>query len=107
LGTRWLVESEIYPEKLAPHLIECLRPRPDEREELNRIIMEELVSGAFKPQTVAYHQRLIDRMKDEGCDSVILGCTEIPLIISNDNSSLPTLDSTRLLACAALARAVT
>ena len=106
LGTRWLVGSEIYPEKLAPHRLEYLRPRPNEREELNRIIMEELVYGVFKPEAVAYHQRLIERMKDEGCDAVILGCTEIPLIISDDNSLLATLDSTRLLARAALARAV-
>ena len=83
-----------------------LAPGPDEREELNRIIMEELVYGVFKPEAVAYHQRLIERMKDEGCDAVILGCTEIPLIISDDNSLLATLDSTRLLARAALARAV-
>jgi len=68
--------------------------------------MEELVYGVFKPEAVAYHQRLIERMKDEGCDAVILGCTEIPLIISDDNSLLATLDSTRLLARAALARAV-
>ena len=73
---------------------------------MNRIIMEELVYGVFKPEAVAYHQRLIERMKDEGCDAVILGCTEIPLIISDDNSLLATLDSTRLLARAALARAV-
>ena len=68
--------------------------------------MEELVYGVFKPEAVAYHQRLIERMKDEGCDAVILGYTEIPLIISDDNSLLATLDSTRLLARAALARAV-
>jgi len=68
--------------------------------------MEELVYGVFKPEAVAYRQRLIERMKDEGCDAVILGCTEIPLIISDDNSLLPTLDSTRLLARAALAGAV-
>jgi aspartate racemase len=68
--------------------------------------MEELVCGVFKPAAVAYHQRVIARMKDAGCDAVVLGCTEIPLIMNDANSPLPTLDSTRLLAEAALRRAV-
>jgi aspartate racemase len=68
--------------------------------------MDELVYDVFKPDSVAYFQRVIARMKDEGCDAVILGCTEIPLIINEANSPLPTLDSTRLLARAALQRAV-
>jgi aspartate racemase len=106
LGTRWLVASEVYPEKLTAHGLECVRPAAAEREEINRIIMDELVNGVFKPEAVTYHQTVIARMKDEGCDAVILGCTEIPLIVNDSNSSLPTLDSTRLLARAALHRAV-
>jgi aspartate racemase len=106
LGTRWLVESEVYPKKLAKRGIAYLRPNEDERNEINRIIMDELVYGVFRPESVTYHQLVIRRMKDEGCDAAVLGCTEIPLIISNKNSPLPTLDSTRLLAWAALRRAV-
>ena len=83
-----------------------MRPSADERDEINRIIMDELVYGVFKPEAVAYFQRVIGRMKDEGCDAVVLGCTEIPLIMNDANSPLPTLDSTRLLARAALRRAV-
>ena len=105
-GTRWLAESEIYPEKLAAHGLHYLRPKPEEREEINRIIIDELVRGVFKPEAVAYFQQVIGRMKNEGCDAVVLGCTEIPLIMSDANSPLPTLDSTRLLARAALRRAV-
>jgi len=60
----------------------------------------------FKPEAVAYFQKVMGRLKDDGCDAVVLGCTEIPLIMSDANSSLPTLDSTRLLARAALRRAV-
>ena len=105
-GTRWLIESQVYPEKLAARGLEYLRPDPAEREQINRIIMDELVYGVFKPEAVAYFQRVIDRMKKERCDAVILGCTEIPLIVSDSNSPLPTLDSTRLLARAALRRAV-
>lgn len=106
LGTRWLVESEVYPLKLALCGIDYLRPTEEESKEINRIIMDELVYGVFRPESVTYHQLVIRRMKDEGCDAVVLGCTEIPLIIGNKNSPLPTLDSTRLLAWAALKRSV-
>ncbi len=106
LGTRWLVESEVYPGKLAARSLDCVRPNAGEREELNRIIMGELVRGVFKPEAVAYLQHVIAGMKREGCDAAILGCTEFPLIMSDANSPLPTLDSTRLLARAALRRAV-
>jgi aspartate racemase len=105
-GTRWLVESEVYPDKLAARGLAYVRPNATERDEMNRIIMDELVCGVFKPEAAGYMARVIGRMKDEGCDSVILGCTEIPLIVSDSNSPLPTLDSTRLLARAALRRAV-
>ena len=105
-GTRYLVESEIYPEKLAVRGLEYVRSNRPEREEINRIIMDELVYGVFKPEAVAYFQRVMGRMKEEGCDAVVLGCTEIPLIMNDSNSPLPTLDSTRLLARAALRRAV-
>jgi aspartate racemase len=106
LGTRWLVESEVYPEKIIPRGLEHVRPNIAEREEINRIIMDELVRGIFKSEAVAYFQQVIERMGIEGCDAVVLGCTEIPLILNDSNSPLPTLDSTRLLARAALCRAV-
>jgi aspartate racemase len=105
-GTRYLVESDVYPEKLKARGLEYVCPEPDDREEMNRIIMEELVYGVFKPEAIAALQRIIERMKDEGCDAVVLGCTEIPLIMNDTNSPLPTLDSTRLLARVALRRAV-
>ena len=106
LGTRWLVLSDVYPEKLTARGLSWVRPNPADREEINRLIMEELVYGVFTPEAVAAHQRVIGRMSDEGCDAVVLGCTEIPLIMNDSNSPLPTLDSTRLLARAALRRAV-
>jgi aspartate racemase len=105
-GTRWLVGSEVYPVKLAARGLEFVRPDGAECEEINRIIMDELVAGVFQPAAVSYLQRVIGRMKVEGCDGVVLGCTEIPLIMNDANSPLPVLDSTRLLARAALRRAV-
>lgn len=105
-GTRWLVDSAVYPDRLAARGIACVRPGDEERSEINRIIMEELVPGQVKPGSVARFQAVIGGLREQGCDAVILGCTEIPLIISDANSPLPTLDSTRLLARAALRRAV-
>ena len=105
-GTQWLVESAVYPAKLDAYGLDAMRPSESERRECNRIIMDELVRGVFKPDSVAYFQSVIDKLKLEGCDAVVLGCTEIPLIINDANSALPTLDSTRLLAHAALDRAM-
>ena len=104
-GTRWLVASDTYPRKLSARGIDFVRPSDVDRDEASRIIMDELVRGVFKPEGVGHFQKIIGRMKDSGCDAVVLGCTEIPLIIDDANSPLPTLDSTRLLARAALHRA--
>jgi aspartate racemase len=105
-GTRWLVSSEVYPEKLRNQGIQCVRPNDAERDEIGRLIMDELVYGVFKAETVMRFQAVIQSLKTAGCEAVILGCTEIPLIINDQNSPLPTLDSTRLLARAALQKAI-
>jgi len=106
-GTRWLVDSNVYPDALQGRGLQWVRPTEAERSEINRIIMDELVPGVIRPEGVAMFQQIIARMqREDGCDAVVLGCTEIPLILSDANSPLPTLDSTRLLARAALRRAV-
>jgi aspartate racemase len=104
-GTKWLVESDVYPNVLEENGLAYLRPNQQEREEINRIIMDELVPGIFNPEAVKYFQNVITNLKSQGCDAVVLGCTEIPLIMNDANSPLPTLDSTRLLARAALLKA--
>ena len=104
-GTRWLVESNVYPERLTARSVECVRPNRADRDDINSVILDELVKGVFTSDAVARCQCVIARLKDQGCDAVILGCTEIPLIMNDANSPLPTLDSTRLLARAALRRA--
>jgi aspartate racemase len=105
-GTKYLVDSDVYPEKLTARGIEYLRPSGDQCDEINRIIMDELVWGIFKPEAVGYFQGVIRQMKEQGCDTVVLGCTEIPLLMNDSNSALPALDSTRLLARAALKHAL-
>ncbi|MDF1790293.1 MAG: amino acid racemase [Thalassobaculaceae bacterium] len=106
LGTRWLTDSAVYPDALAARGIGFLRPEDAEKDDVARIIMDELVNGIQVAGSTAYLQDLIAGMNDRGCDAVILGCTELPLVLRDDNSSLPTLDSTRLLADAALRHAV-
>jgi aspartate racemase len=106
-GTRWLVQSNVYPEKLEARGIAWARPEEQACREINRIIMDELVCGVFRSEAIAYFQHVIESLKQRGCDAVVLGCTEIPLIMNDANSPLPTLDSTRLLARAALMRAAT
>ncbi|HEY8050456.1 MAG TPA: amino acid racemase [Ramlibacter sp.] len=105
-GTKWLVDSDVYPAKLKALGLECVKPPAEERRRMNDFIMDELVDGQFTPRSVHFFQAAITRLKSEGCDAVILGCTEIPLIINDANSPLPTLDSTRLLARAALHKAI-
>jgi aspartate racemase len=104
-GTRYLMEGPVYPPKFAAAGIDLLIPTPEERAEINRIIFEELVYGKFADDALAYLRRVITRMAGEGCDAVALSCTELPLIVTPANSPLPILDSTRLLARAALRRA--
>jgi aspartate racemase len=105
-GTQWLVDSSVYPSALARVGIECVKPGPQDRADMARIIMEELVYGDFRPESIRFFQAVVERLGQRRSEAVILGCTEIPLILGDDNSALPTLDSTRLLARAAVDRAL-
>src|SRR5271157_2472156 len=105
-GTKYTMEGPVYPQKLAAAGIDHLMPEAEKRQRMDNIIFDELVNGMFKPEARAYFQQVIGRMKAEGCDAVVLGCTEIPLIIDDVTSPLPTLDSTRLLARAAIKHAL-
>jgi aspartate racemase len=106
LGTRYLMEGPVYPEKLNVAGLEYRIPTAQQRERINQIIMDELVSARFTPASLAYFQGVIQSLADEGCDAVVLGCTEIPLLVTPESSVLPTLDSTRLLAKAAVKKAI-
>jgi aspartate racemase len=106
LGTRYLMEGPVYREALKAAGIEYRIPSAVERERINQIIFDELVNGQCLPRSLAYYVEVIRGMKDEGCDGVVLGCTEIPLLVPPESSPLPTLDSTRLLARAAVRKAV-
>jgi aspartate racemase len=105
-GTRWLVDGPVYPDALAARGIECVRPDAADRDRVDRLIMDELVRGRIPADAEATFRGVFTRLRDRQCEAVVLGCTEIPLVMSDANSPLPTLDSTRLLARAALDWAV-
>jgi aspartate racemase len=102
LGTRFLMEGPVYPSRLAAAGIDHQVPKPRQRERINQIIYEELVRARFLPSSLTYSQGFIRDLRNDGCDAVALACTEIPLLVSEADSELPILDSTRILARAAL-----
>src|SRR5437588_8706587 len=106
LGTRYLMEGPVYRDTLKAAGIEHRIPGSEQRVRINQIIFDELVNGQLLPRSLAYYVEVIRSLKDEGCDAVVLGCTEIPLLVIPEASPLPTLDSTRLLARAAVRKAV-
>lgn len=106
LGTKYLTEGPVYPGTLKRFGIESEIPEVADRDRINDIIFKELVNGLFPEASRLYFNEVTEKLKARGCDAVVLGCTEIPLIVRPDDCPLPTLDSTRLLARAALRRAV-
>lgn len=102
IGTAYTMDSSFYKEKLAKHGISVVLPEAKDRKLINRIIFDELVAAQFTAESRAYFTGIISEMRGTGCEGVALGCTEVPLIITEENSPLPILDSTRLLARAAL-----
>jgi len=106
LGTKFLMEGPVYQEKCKESGIEFKIPGQEQRNRINSIIFDELVYGIFNDTSRQFLLNTIIDLKSQGCDSVVLGCTEIPLIIFPNDSVLPTLDSTRILARAALKKAM-
>jgi aspartate racemase len=105
LGTRFLMEGPVYPAKLTPAGLEYRIPNAQQRERINQIIYDQLVYARLLPASLSYFQDLIAQFAADGCDGVALACTEIPLLINQGESALPVLDSTRILARAALRQA--
>jgi aspartate racemase len=105
LGTRYLMEGPVYREKLMARGIAHEIPSADDRERINAIIFDQLVYGRFEEVSRRYFHRVIETLAARGCDAVILGCTEIPLLLTDGESPLATIDSTRTLARAALREA--
>ncbi|HEY4434331.1 MAG TPA: amino acid racemase [Candidatus Cybelea sp.] len=105
MGTRWLVDGPVYPNAFAAVGLEYLRPDAVDRATVNRIILEELVRGEFHLKSADELIGVTEHFEAAGCDAVALACTELPLVLDDSNSAVPVLDSTRLLARAAVRRA--
>jgi aspartate racemase len=102
LGTRFTMRGPVYPEMFEKHAVKISSPDEGDQKIVDDIIFQELVNGIFSEASRLRYNEVIDRMRARGCDCVILGCTEIPLLVRTDDCPLPALDSTRLLARAAV-----
>jgi aspartate racemase len=106
LGTKYLMTGPVYPDAVKKFGIHYQIPKEEQRDQINNIIFVELVNGLFSEESRLYFNEVIEDFKQAGCDAVVLGCTEIPLLVDPKDCTLPTLDSTQLLARAALTKAL-
>ena len=106
LGTKFLMEGPVYRDAAARAGLAMQIPDTSDRDRINRIIFDELVAGRFLPESRDYFNQVMADLKSRGCDAAVLGCTEIPLLVDPLAAPLPTLDSTRLLARAAIREAL-
>ena len=106
LGTKYTMNGPVYPGAFGRRNIDWAVPSPEDQKLVNDVIFDELCLGEFKDESREAYVRIIEKLKQDGCDAVALVCTEIPLLVTPDVSPLPTLDSTRLLAKAAVEVAV-
>ena len=106
LGTKYLMNSSVYPDALKKFNITCEIPEVPDQDKVDKIIFEELVNGIFSEESKKAFNKIIQKLSKKNCDAVVLGCTEIPLLIDPSDCPLPILDSTRILARAAIKKAL-
>ena len=106
LGTRFTMNGPMYRDVFRARGMEVVPPEAEDQKIVDDAIWNELVRGNFPESSRLRYNEVIARLKQRGCDCVILGCTEIPLLVRSDDCPLPTLDSTRLLAIAAVRHAI-
>lgn len=101
LGTRWVMEEDFYTDRLRANGLDVLVPEASDRAEIDRVIFDELTQGIASESSRATYRRAIGELAAEGADAVVLGCTEIEMLVSEDDSPLPLIDSMRAHAEAA------
>ena len=101
LGTKYTMEKDFFRDILNEHSIETIIPDAEERDEIHRIIYDELAQGEFKKSSKESYLKIIDRLILNGAEGIVLGCTEIPLLINQNDVSLPIFDTARIHAAAA------
>jgi len=102
LGTIYTMQGPVYPDALKKMGIDVIIPSKEDQEMINQVIFDELVYGIISNSSRQRYLMVIEKLKEKGCEGVILGCTEIPLLIAQEGSPLPVFDSTKLLAKEAL-----
>ena len=100
LGTKYTMEKDFFRDILNKHAIETIIPDVEERDEIHRIIYDELAQGEFKKSSKEKYLKIIDSLILKGAKGIILGCTEIPLLINQNDVSLPIFDTTKIHAAA-------
>ena len=106
LGTRWVMEEDFYVGRLARHGLDVVVPGPDDRTEADRVIFDELTQGIVREESRASYAAILGRLADQGAEAVVLGCTEIELLVGPEDAPLPLLPSMRTHAEAAVAAAL-
>jgi aspartate racemase len=106
LGTKATMNASFYPDSFSAHQIDCLIPSEAEKEMVNQILENELFKGIIKDESRTFFLNVIEGLKKAGAEAIILGCTEIPMLINAENSPLPLLDSAAILAQASLDKAL-
>ncbi|WP_179873169.1 aspartate/glutamate racemase family protein [Microcella indica] len=102
LGTRFTMQQPFLRDRIASHGLDVLVPEPDDQEVVHRVIYEELVRGVVSEQSRAEYLRIIDRLVAQGAQGIVLGCTEIELLIEQHHVAVPLFPTTRLHAEAAV-----
>ncbi len=106
IGTRFTMDATLYPDALSERGIKVIRPEEDDREYVNKVIYNELIAGKFTDESKNGFLRVIDRLQERGAKGIILGCTEIPILLEGEDTSIPLFDTTKLHAEAALESAL-
>ncbi|WP_309127022.1 aspartate/glutamate racemase family protein [Microbacterium sp.] len=105
LGTAFTMERPFYRERLEAHGIDVLVPAAEDRAGVHAVIYDELVHGIIRPESRAFYREVIERLVARGAEGVVLGCTEIELLVSEEDSPVPVFPTTALHVDAALAAA--
>jgi len=106
LGTRYTMQGAFYVDRLTSHGISTLIPEETQQQEIHRVIYEELTRGIIKPSSKDHYLAIIDSLKERGADGIILGCTEIPLLVQEGDCTIPLFDTAAIHADAALEEAL-
>lgn len=106
LGTKYTMEQDFYKARIESNAIKVLVPNDTEREMINKIIYEELCLGNIQQSSRDYYKKVIKNLVDNGAEGIILGCTEIGLLVKQEDSEVPLFDTTEIHAIESVNKAL-